>query len=175
VFRVGLLDLIAVALVAIAVFLPAPDFVVEDGYAKARPSDLRIMAQAQAELAKDPGNGVQVSRLADALIRLDQHQDALRHGGEAFERSHSWRAALAVSGVHADRVEVEPALAWANKALEACDADRSRCPEHDRLRISLYQSGMQAGLESGVDPRTQPEAFRDKVLKALPSVRIRTR
>jgi hypothetical protein len=175
VLRIGIFDLIAVVLVAIAVLMPAPGFIVEDGYAEARPSDLRIVAQAQARLAESPADGAEVGRLADTLVRLNQHQDALRQAGESFEAGGGWRAAIAVSVVHADRVEVGPALDWANKALAACDGDRSMCPEHDRVRISLYQSGMQAGLESGVDPRLQPEAFRKEVRKSLQPVRIRTR
>lgn len=173
VFRVGILDLIAVALVAVVLLLPGREFLVEAPYEQPAESDMRILLQAQALLTSSPTDGAQASRLADVLRRLDQHQEAIRFAGDSLEHGGGWRAALAVSTAHADRVEVQPALAYATKALAECDANRKACSTHERLRISLYESGMQAGLDSGIDPRLQPQEFRNKVLKSLPSVRIR--
>lgn len=168
VFRVGVLDLTAVALVLIALLIPAREFLVESPFeATTTPSDLRIVARSQSVLLEEPGNGLAASTLAETLRRMDQHQAALRVAGDAYKRGGGWRAALAVSSIHADRVEVAPSFEYATLALEKCDESPATCPPHERLRMSLYHKGLRLGLESGVDPRQEPERFREEVLKAF--------
>lgn len=179
--RLGILDLIAAALVAVVLLMPGRDFLVdpveagdpETAEGQRRSAALREIARGQAILAEHPGDGAAAESVADALRRIDMHQAALRVAGDAYVRGRSWRAALAVSSIHADRVEVEPAFAYASKALEACDARRAECPGHDRVRMEVYHSGLQAGLKSGVDPRRNPQDFRREVMKAFPRVRSR--
>ncbi len=173
VFRVSILDLAAAALVAIAFLIPAREFLIEPAYADVAPTELRIVAQAQRKLEENPGDGAAAARLADALRRMDQHQAALRVAGDALAHGGGWRAALAVSSIHADRVEVADAYTYAKKALEECDADPPQCPSYERLRMSIYHDGLRSGLESGVDPRLEPQRFRDEVMKTLRTVRFR--
>lgn len=176
VFRVGLLDLIALTLVAVVLLMPGRSFVVEPMLAdipddERKASALRDIASGQAELLHTPGDGKTAELVADALRSVDMHHAAARVAGDAYEAGASWRAALAVSAVHADRIEIEPAFEYATLALKACDAKRAECPEYDRIRIDLYHQGLEAGMASGVDPRTEPKKFRAEVLKAFPRVR----
>jgi len=173
VFRVSILDIAAAALVAIAFLIPAREFLIEPAYADATAADLLIVAQSQRTLAGNPGDGAAASRLADALRRMDQHQAALRVAGDALAHGGGWQAALAISSIHGDRVEVADAYTYAQKALEECDADPPQCPSYERLRMSLYHDGLRTGIESGVDPRLEPQRFRDEVMKAFPTVRFR--
>ena len=172
-FRFSVLDLAAATLVAIAFLIPAREFLIEPAYEDPAASDLRIVAQAQQQLEAEPGNGVAASRLADALRRMDQHQAGLRAAGDALNHGGGWRAALAVSSLHADRVEVEDAFVYAKKALEECTGTPASCPSYERLRMSIYHDGLQSGLDSGIDPRREPDRFRDQVMKAFPTVRFR--
>jgi hypothetical protein len=129
------------------------------------------VAQAQAQALADPGDGRAVERLA-ALIGVrpvSQHDQALRLAGDAAARMQKdkaptrWRALLAISSVHADRIEIQEASKFADEAVAACSEPGADCPPHEKLRLELYAEQLAAGVEAiarGADPRVEPDRFR---------------
>ena len=80
---------------------------------------------------------------------------------------------LAVSAIHADRLEVRDAASWAKRALGACGSPGAACAPHERIRLETYAVALQAGVESGIDPRVDPRAFAEAVTNKLPTVHVR--
>jgi hypothetical protein len=83
-----------------------------------------------------------------------------------------WRAMVAVSAAHADRLEIGPAYEWADKALAACDEEGAVCADYERMRLELYVAALKAGFDSGIDPQKNAAGFADAVRKAAPLIRI---
>ncbi|RMH42988.1 MAG: hypothetical protein D6689_06415 [Deltaproteobacteria bacterium] len=168
-FRVGLLDGVAVVLVAIAIGLPPREVHVTDPVPPI-PRDAAIeISRYQAKLAADPADGVAAEDLADLLLDLGYSDWALRVAGDAarFERSPTrWRALRGVSAAHAERLEVADALRWGELALSACEANEVACPAHEQVRLRIYIAQLRAGVESGIDPRVDPAGFRAAISRA---------
>jgi hypothetical protein len=173
--RVGIFDLAAAMVVAVAILIPPRSLNV--GYAyEPRPERMRDIALTQARLAAAPDDGEAADRLAKLLIEAGQTDWAIRVAGAAagYAGSTSWRAWLAVSSGHAERIEVVDAHRYAQLALEACQAAGPvRCPDHERVRMSLYFDQLDAGVKSGIDPRLDPRGYHKAVLAAMRIIRFR--
>lgn len=173
--RVGIIDLTAAVVVAVAVLIPERSLSV--GYAyEPEPERMREIALAQARLAVQPGDSEAADRLAVLLIDAGQTDWAIQVAGAAAQHAgaSSWRALLAVSSAHAERIEVQEAHRYAKLALEACLAAGSeRCPAHERVRMSLYFDQLDAGVRSGIDPRVDPRGYQKAVLAAMRIIRFR--
>ena len=172
--RIGLLDIAAVGVLLFALVLPPPAKQVLPIYQKdslARPNEI---AEAQAALARDPLDYPALARLVDLLAEAGQPDQALRSAGAAYavESPRRWRAALAVASVHADLLDAKAAFEWAGKALTACDAPGADCPDHERVRVDLYAKALKAGIDSGIDPRVDPEGFKHVIDSATPMIRV---
>lgn len=173
--RIGIADITAAVVVAVVLFLPARSSDVVAAY----PDPQSRIELAQAGVVADPADGAAVERLVDRLIVAGQLDWALRVAGAGarFESSPShWRALLAVSSVHAERIEIPAAYEWAKKALLACDAEGADCAPHERVRLEIYVKELAAGVEairSGIDPSTDPFAFRKAIDTAYPRARLR--
>ena len=172
--RVGLLDIVGVTVALVALILPAPAKQVlplYDPSSTARPAEL---AGAQAALARDPLDHVALARFVDLLAEAGQPDQALRAAGTAYaiESPRRWRAAVAVASVHADLLDAKAAYEWAMKALAACDAPGADCPDHERVRVDLYAKALKAGIDSGIDPRVDPEGFKHVIDSATPMIRV---
>lgn len=186
-FRVGLLDVCAAVLVLIVLVMPGRDLHVGTGYrhveAAALPTVLADVAQAQADVLVAPGDGGAAERLAQILGTrpVDQHDQALRVAGEAAGRAGSptrWRALLAASSAHADRIELKPAHRLALEALAACEAPDAACPAHEVVRLRLYAEQLDVGVQAmaaGADPRVEPERFRREMGRIHPTTTYRVR
>jgi hypothetical protein len=185
--RPGPIDVAAAVVVLFAVFFPAQGMSVESAYVRYTepdevPDRLAEIARAQAELAARP-SGVAADELSRILEQLGQHDMALRVAGEAVSRGGSdvWRAHLAISSAHAERIEIEPAHEHGARALEACRRDGAGCPPHDEVRLRLYVEQLHAGLQAlqaGIDPRLAPHEFRQKIQEIHPTAtgrRVRIR
>lgn len=174
-FRFSVIDLCAVVVLAAVFALPAREYVIEPLYADATESDLLRVAMNQAEIARSPGSGVAAAGLGAVLRELDQDHFAMRAAGDVAMKGSpdEWRAWLAVSEAHADRVEVDEAFQYAEKSLNACQKAGADCPEHEAIRLDFYYRGLKAGVESGVDVREDPEAFRRALMLAFPRARFR--
>src|SRR5688572_17568161 len=137
-FNVGLFDVGAAVLVLIVLVMPARDLHVGSGFrhveAAELPAVLSDIAQAQAELQRHPDDGAVAERLAQILASrpVNQHDQALRVAGMAAKHTGSpmqWRALLALSSAHADRIEIAEAHRYAGEAQRACDAAPPKaCP-----------------------------------------------
>lgn len=176
-FRIGALDIAAAIVVFVVIVLPGRALQVNDAYSS-DDDQLRAISLHQARLAADPGDAEAAAKLAESLTRAGQTDWAVQVAGEASRHSEmaSWRAFLAISTAHAERIEVGPAYEFARKALEACAAlgiGPDGCPGPVHARLSVYTDQLQAGLASGIDPRLDPQGFQDAVLRAVIMVRVR--
>jgi hypothetical protein len=174
-FRVGILDLCATVVVLAVILLPERSMTVGHAY-EPEPDRVRAIALEQARLAMDPGNDEAADRLARLLTDVGQTDWAVQVASNAAKSSErvSWRALLAVSTAHAERIEVTEAHRFAMLALDACLASGpEQCPADERERLSLYFSQLDAGVKSGIDPRIDPVGFQRAVLAAMRIVRFR--
>ena len=185
-----MLDICAAVLVLIVLVMPGRDLHVASGYRWVEPADVpqveKDVALAQAQALAHPTDGRAVERLAGLLgVRpVSQHDQALRLAGDAAQRMQKengatrWRALLAISSVHADRIEIAEASRFANEALEACSAPGADCPPHEKVRLDLYAEQMAAGVEAiahGADPRAEPDKFRSEMGRIHPTTTFRVR
>jgi MoxR-like ATPase len=186
-FRVGVFDVGAAVLVFIVLAMPARELHIGTGYryveASELPALLSDVARAQADLERGPSDGAAAERLAQILASrpVDQHDQALRLAGEVARQATPtrWRALLALSSAHADRIEIAEAHRFAVQATEACVAAPSAaCPEHEKVRLRLYEEELAAGLQAiarGIDPRVEPERFRREMGEIHPTTTYRLR
>lgn len=186
--HVGLFDVGAAVLVLIVLVMPGRELHIGTGYrhveAGQLPGVLRDVAQAQAELEQTPTDGAAAERLAQILASrpVNQHDQALRLAGAAASHAGSptrWRALLALSSAHADRIEIAEAHRFAAEAQSACAAAPPlACPPHEAVRLRLYTEQLAAGLEAiarGIDPRVEPDKFRREIGEIHPTTTYRVR
>ena len=184
--RIGLFDIGAAVLVLFVLIMPGRDLHIGTAYRHTDPADLpevlADVAQAQGQMLSHPGDGAAVEKLANLLGSrpTDQHDLAIRLAGEAALRHPDsptrWRALLAESSVHADRIEIRAADRYAREALDACRAPGADCPDYQRVRLELYAGELDAGVEAitrGADPRADPEKFRSLMSKLHPTTTYR--
>lgn len=171
----SLVDLVVLMLVAVAVFLPPRPFRVvaaprTDAAGRAQ------LAFAEARVVARPDDGDAIYELTRRLADARQSDWAVQTAAVAAERARTspsyWRALLAVSIAHVDRLEAKPALDYATQALAACNAAAATCPSWEQLRVELYQRHLDAGVRSGIDPRKNPTGFREAGEAALRHVRV---
>jgi hypothetical protein len=109
-----------------------------------------------------PDDGAAVddlSRRLDAAGFKDWAIETAIAGSERTRQSPTrWRALLAASVAFVDRLDVVPALDYANRALAACEEQQTACPSWEQIRMKLYQQNLDAGVKSGIDPHRGPEA-----------------
>lgn len=170
----SMVDLVVAAIVTFVVVLP-PRAV------KAKPAaggdaDSRLaLAFAQARAAAHPDDA---GLIADVSRRLSEVgftdwavQEAAAGAARMGQAPTRWRALLATSIAHADRLEAKDALEYTNQALLICaHAGDAVCPPIEAVRLDLYQRHLDAGVRSGIDPRKNPEKFREAGQAALRTV-----
>lgn len=172
---VSLTDLVVLIVVAVALFLP-PRTVTASAVDKLAPEGRLALAYAEARATARPDDGAAVYDYSRRLGEAGQLDWAVQVAGAAADRAAGtpakWRAELAASVAHADRLEVKEALEWANRALGSCAlAGEEACPSWDQIRMELYQRHLDAGVKSGIDARKDPRAFREAGEAALRRVR----
>lgn len=174
--RIGLIDICAAAVVLVVIVLPTPRRPVKPDYESKTPEVVaERIAGAQAALLRHPTNGEAAETLAHELQAVRQTDWALRVAGAVGSDPQAkmrWKALLATSAVHVDRLEIGPAHEWAEKAYTACTEDRETCLEHDRVRLEIYAEALKAGKESGIDPREDPRGFDSAVRRATPMIHL---
>ena len=183
--RVGLFDVGAAVLVVIVLVMPGRELHVGSGYryveASALPAVLSDVAQAQADLQRRPNDGAAAERLAQILASrpVNQHDQALRLAGQVANTASPtrWRALLALSSAHADRIDIPEAHRFATQALDACTAaPAGACPEHEKVRLRLYTEELAVGMQAiarGIDPRVEPDRFRREMGEVHPTTTYR--
>lgn len=176
-WRPSIADASAAVFVLVVLLLPPRSMDVRAAYVAAKPSQLRRIAEYQGELAERPGDGAVAEKLADVLIDLGQTDWAVRVAGAAAahaEPATAWKALLAASWAHAARLEIRDADRFAHRAVAACDRPGAVCSAPDRVRLSMYETELDRGLSSGIDPRLEPSKFREAIERVFPTATFRT-
>jgi hypothetical protein len=172
---VGLVDLAILTVVIATVVIPARTMYAAHAM-KGDETQQFGLALAEARTMARPDDGAAVSDLARRLGEAsfkDWAIEAAIHGADRAKSSPSaWRALLAASVAYVDKLDVIPALDYANRALAACKASATACPSWEEIRMSLYQQHLDAGVKSGIDPRRDPKGFRAAGEAGLRSIRL---
>lgn len=139
------------------------------------PQALQV-SRAEAATLAAPTDGRAVADLARALgtaRELDWAVDSATTLAKVEAQSPSrWRALLAASVAHADRLDAAAALDFAQRALDACAGARAACPSWEEVRVQLYEAHLAAGVASGIDPKKDPTGFRRAAEAGMTTVRL---
>ena len=182
---VGLVDLAVATVVVVMIVLP-PREMYASAAQKGTTADQFALALAEARTMAHPDDGAAVDELSRRLGAAGFKDWAIEAAVRGSERAPSsptrWRALLATSVAFVDRLDVVPALDYANRALSACEASGDAgdgrppaCPSWEQVRMTLYQQHLDAGVKSGIDPRRGPEAakaFRHAGESALRQIHV---
>jgi hypothetical protein len=170
------IDFAILAVVAVALFLPPREMYAEN----AIKGDEFGIALAEARTMASPGDGKAAEdftrKLGEAGLKDWAIEASVRLADRAKDSPTRWRALIAASVAYVDKLEVVPALDYANRALAACaDAQKTTgnaCPTWEQIRMQLYQQHLDAGVKSGIDPKVDPKGFRAAGESALRHIRI---
>jgi hypothetical protein len=172
--RIGIIDIGAAGVVLVLLLLPTPIRPVEDTYTGPSGRYLPRIAEAQAELARRPESGQAAASLAELLMWSSQSDWAFRAAGPTAamkESTDGWRAAWALSKVHAGRLEIEPAYRWAEEALRKCDLEGSQCSPEDRFFLQVRKDGLEQCVKTGVDPKLDRSVCQQAVRQIVPIIK----
>ena len=182
-WRLGLLDICAILILLVVLFMPPRGVSIVGAFDHRNggkvSTELARAGELQQELLADPGNGELAEELSTVFNELGRPDMGLRIAADAASHDNpsTWKAMRAVSSAHAERVELPGALEWAQKSLERCQAvGAPSCPAHEELRLRLYTDELKTGvkvLESGANPRHDPDKFRREMSKTHPAIRNR--
>jgi hypothetical protein len=162
---INLVDFGVLAVVAVAIFLPAREMYAEN----AIKGDEFPIALAEARTIARPGDGKAIEDFIRTLSEAGMKDWAVEASVRLSERAKDsptrWRALIATSAAYMEKLDAKAALEYANGALAACvqarAADSSVCPTWEEVRMQIYQQHLDAGVKSGIDPRLDPVGFRN--------------
>lgn len=80
---------------------------------------------------------------------------------------HEWAALLTLSEIDLGRNDFESAHAHSTKALKSCRKD-SLCSSAQAIRIQVFARRLRAGIDSGINPKENPNEFIKAVEKIKP-------
>src|SRR5262245_58014232 len=122
----GLVDLAVATVVAVALFLPAREMYAQNAF---KGDDFAI-GIAEARTMARPTDGVAIEdftrKLGEANMKDWAIESSVRLSERAKESPTRWRALIAASVAYVEKVDVVPALDYANRALAACEAARAK-------------------------------------------------
>jgi hypothetical protein len=160
---VGLIDLGVATIVLVTIVLPAREMYASSAQ-KGTEAEQFSLALAEARTMAHPEDGAAIDdlsrRLGAAGFKDWAIETAIRGSERAKQAPTRWRALLAASVAFVDRLDVVPALDYANRALSACEDQQTACPSWEQVRMKLYQQHLDAGVKSGIDPHRGPEAIK---------------
>lgn len=161
-----LVDLIAVAAVAVVVLLPSGSLVAKPALVGDKIELDRVAALEDARFS-DPTNVDKALALADAYLRADHPEWSLATTA-AFADAGDHRVNLARATAYAERLQANEAVAAAARAIADCDRQgAARCDTAERVRIGVVAAPMQALLDAKIDPRHDPKGARAAVAGVL--------
>jgi hypothetical protein len=172
---VSLVDVVVLVVAAVVIALP-PRLVTAEPPDRLDAATRNAMAFAEARVLAAPEDGKAAADLARRLGEAGQLdwavQAAMISASDGARSPTRWRALLAASIGHADRLEVKDALELVNRTLAVCaEVGEAACPAWEQVRIEIYQRHLDAGIKSGIDARKDPRGFREAGEAALRSVR----
>lgn len=166
--HIGIVDLGIAAVIAVLLALP-PRPMYASAVVTGDSGEQFALALAEARTVVAPEDAAATAELSRRLAEAGQKDWAIDEAVRGSERAKGsptvWRALLAASSAFVDRLDVVPALDYANRALAACRQSRqtgaaNSCPSWEEIRVALYQQSLDAGVRSGIDPRRDPKGFR---------------
>jgi hypothetical protein len=175
--RFNLVDLAVATVVAVAFFLPAREMYASN----AIKGDPFALALAEARTMARPGDGIAAEdftrKLGEAGMKDWAIEASTRLSDRGKDSPTRWHALVAASVAYVDKLDVVPALDYANRALAACESAREKgdaaaCPTWEEVRMRLYQQHLDAGVKSGIDPKVDPKGFRRAGEAGLRQIRI---
>ena len=174
--HLNLLDLVVIIVVAVAIFLPPRSTYALEA-AKGTDADRIALATAEATALAHQDDGLAAAELGRRLTLAGHLDWAVEATAELAERQVTspsrWSTLLATSVAYAERLEAKEALAWAQRALEACHVvGTNSCPTPDEIRLGIYVKHLDTGVRSGIDPKRDPEGFRAAGAEGLMPVYI---
>lgn len=174
---VGLVDLGVATVIIATIILPAREMYASAAH-KGDETQSFELALAEARTIAHPDDGAAVDDLSRRLGDLafkDWAVEAALRGSERMKASPTrWRALLATSVAYVDKLDVVPALDYANRALGACADAQGTCPSWEELRMQIYQQHLDAGVASGIDPHIDPRGFRAAGESGLRGARLKS-
>ena len=179
----SLVDIGILTLAAVALFLPPREMYASSSY-KGDDAKRFAIALAEARTIARPDDGKHVDDFARAMGERGYKDWAVEAALDGSERAKDsptrWRALLAASVAYVDRVDVVPALDYANRALSACESAREKggqaaCPSWEEVRMRLYHQHLDAGVKSGINPRQDPVGFRAAGESGIRQIRLKER
>jgi hypothetical protein len=174
---ISVVDFAVIAVVAVAIFLPPREMYAQNAI---KGDDFGV-ALAEARTMASPGDGKAIEdftrKLGEAGLKDWAIETSVRLSDRAKDSPTRWRALIAASVAYIEKLDVVPALDYANRALAACEATREKgdaaaCPSWEEIRMRLYQQHLDAGVKSGIDPHVDPAGFRRAGEAALRQIRI---
>ncbi|HEY0195301.1 MAG TPA: hypothetical protein VGC42_29500, partial [Kofleriaceae bacterium] len=139
----NIIDLAVAVVVLAAIVLPAREMYASPAQ-KGTAAERFATGLAEARTMARPADGAAVDELSRRLGAAGFKDWAIEAAVRGSERSKGspdrWRALLATSVAYVDRLDVVPALDYANQALAACEASQAvACPSWEQVRMKLYQ------------------------------------
>jgi hypothetical protein len=165
-----LVDLIAVAAVAVVVLLPSGSLVAKPALVGDKVELDRVAALEDARFAA-PDDVSTALALADAYLRAEHPDWALQTTAQ-FADGGDHRVHLVRATAYAERLQAVEAVAEAERAYAACDREGAvKCDAAARVRIGVVAAPMQALVDSKIDARKDPKAARAAVAGVLHSTK----
>jgi hypothetical protein len=173
----SLVDFAVLAVVAVAVFLPAREMYAQN----AIKGDEFGVALAEARTMASPNDGRAIEeftrKLGEAGLKDWAIEASVRMSDRAKDSPTRWRALIAASVAYIEKLDAVNALDYADRAIAACESAREKgdaaaCPSWEEIRMRLYQQNLSAGVKAGIDPRVDPAGFRRAGEKALRHISI---
>src|SRR5262245_1378753 len=142
---IGFVDLGILAVVLVLIALPPREMFAAAAH-KGNDADQFALALAEARSIAHPDDTLVTAELERRLVAANFRDWAVvatvRAVAETKGQPQHWRALLSASIAYVDRIDVRPALDYANRALNACHAASTSCPRWEELRMSLYQRSL---------------------------------
>lgn len=161
-----IVDLIAVAAVAVVFLLPSGSLVAKPALVGDRVELDRVAALEDARFAA-PDDVDRALALADAYQLLGHPDWALATTAQ-FTDAGDYRVHLLRATAYADRLQPKAALDEATRAYADCDrAGPKGCNPSERVRIGIVAGPMRVLVDRGIDPRRDPKAARAAVTGVL--------
>jgi len=171
-FKVGVVDLVAIGVVTVLIVLPNRSTAVHDTFDDKVANEI---SASQSVLAADPGNGEAASDMALQLLGEQQSDWALRvveRAAVVDKTKTRWQSLWAMSSIHGARFDIAEALRDAKLALASCEDPSQVCAPHELIRLQIWVGQLDRGLKSGIDPKVEPQRFKDAMRRAFPRARI---
>ena len=167
-----IVDVIAVAAVAVVVLLPSGTLVANPALVGDKVELDRIAALEDARYSA-PDDVERALALGDAYLRM-YHPDWALATTAAFTGAGDHRVHTLRATAWAERVQPAEAVAETTRGYAACDREGpGRCDGAARVRLGVVASAMQVLVDKNIDARKDPRKAREAVAGALHATKAR--